>query len=225
MKKIKTMQFLKKNKWLFFLLIFPLFFFYLDSLCISTIKTIYKNFPNINRLMDYPDKFVNVLSNGLTLLTVASLIYIFGLLMKRIKLTEIGKTLFIGFWLTGISIQIFKHLIGRARPKMSDSFLCIGPNFKSGFDSFPSGHTAIAFCFSAILSSFLPQYRVIFYLIALIIGFERIEDFSHFPSDVIAGAIIGLIIGKILIKYINKEKLSLTLKNKKYLIRNNRVPS
>lgn len=130
------------------------------------------------------------------------------------KLVEIGKMLFIGFWFTGIIIQVLKHLIGRARPKFTDSFLCIGPNFKTGFDSFPSGHTAIVFCFATILSFYFPRYRLLFYAFAVITGFERTEAFSHYLSDVIAGAIIGLLTAKILIKYVSKENSIIFSKGK-----------
>lgn len=198
------MQFLKRNKWLFILFLLPFFFFYLDSLYITTIKNIYHHSPQIEKIVDYPDKVIGLLSNGFFLLIVSCLIYIIGYLMKN-RMAELGKLLFIGFWSTGIIIQVLKHLIGRARPKFADSFMCIGPNLKTGFDSFPSGHTAIAFCFATILSSYFPRYRFIFYIFSAIAGLERTESFSHFLSDVIAGAIIGILIGKAIIKYTKKE--------------------
>lgn len=201
------MQFLKRNKWIFVIFSLPFFFFYLDSIYIKAIKDIYNHSPQLEKIIDYPDKIIGILSNGLTLLIISCLIYVIGFLKKN-RIAELGKLLFLGFWSTGIFIQILKHLIGRARPKLTDPFLYIGPNLKTGFDSFPSGHTAIAFCFATICSFYFPKYRILFYIFAIITGFERTEAFSHYPSDVIAGAITGLLMGKIIIKYIYKENIT-----------------
>jgi undecaprenyl-diphosphatase len=85
----------------------------------------------------------------------------------------------------------------------------IGPTLEGGYDSFPSGHVTVVFCFIYIFSQHFPRYRVIFYMFAVIVGFERVEDYSHFLSDVFAGAVVGLILGKFLLKMFNSKQLAL----------------
>lgn len=59
--------------------------------------------------------------------------------------------------------------------------------------SFPSGHTATAFCF-AIVISLVMQKRIVFLAtmgLALIVAYSRIYLLQHFLTDVVAGAVIG----------------------------------
>ena len=76
--------------------------------------------------------------------------------------------------------------------------MIIGPSLKGGYDSFPSGHSAVVFCFAFILAKQFPRYKIEFYCIAAIIGVMRVVDLSHFPSDVAAGAVFGVLVGKVL---------------------------
>jgi membrane-associated phospholipid phosphatase len=89
-----------------------------------------------------------------------------------------------------------------------DEFLFIGPTFEDVYHSFPSGHTAVAFCFAYILARHFPKHEILFFIYAVIVAWERVEDKSHFPSDVLAGAFVGLIIGKILLKTFNVKPLT-----------------
>lgn len=62
--------------------------------------------------------------------------------------------------------------------------------------SFPSGHTATAFCF-AILLALLVRKRIVFYVLialALIVAYSRIYLLQHFFIDVVGGALIGTMI-------------------------------
>lgn len=106
--------------------------------------------------------------------------------------------MFIGFISSGILVQVLKHLIGRARPRITEDLLFVGPSLKGGYDSFPSGHTTVAFCLAYILSQHFPKHRFLFYIFGFMVGFERVEDLSHFSSDVLAGAIVGIIVGRLL---------------------------
>ena len=39
---------------------------------------------------------------------------------------------------------------------------------------------------------------MIFYLLAVLVGLHRMEELAHFPSDILAGALIGLVVGKLI---------------------------
>jgi membrane-associated phospholipid phosphatase len=215
------MQFLKENKALLYIAItLPLFFFALDNTFILWLRDLEKSRSSLYVFLESVDPLINLFSHGVTLIIIASLMCVIGKFSNK-KLYEAGKSLCIGFLTAGVVTQILKHLIGRARPRMTDELLLIGPTLKSGYDSFPSGHTAVAFCFAYILSQYFPRYRIIFYIFAIFCGFERAEDSAHFLSDVLAGAFVGLLIGKILLKmfHVKFTRLDTTSNNNQYLIK------
>ncbi len=61
--------------------------------------------------------------------------------------------------------------------------------------SFPSGHTASAFAFATVVSVDLPQLSLPMYGLATAVGWSRVHTGVHYPSDVLAGGAIGLVIG------------------------------
>lgn len=144
------------------------------------------------------DPLMNVISNGATLIAAAFLLYAIGRL-KKPSLYPFGKSLLIGLLSAGISVQVLKHLIGRARPRLTDSVIFIGPSLKSGYDSFPSGHSTLAFCLAYVASRYYPRYSAAFYLFAITVALYRIDCLAHFPSDVLAGAVVGLSVGKLIL--------------------------
>ncbi|HZY79333.1 MAG TPA: phosphatase PAP2 family protein [Cyclobacteriaceae bacterium] len=61
--------------------------------------------------------------------------------------------------------------------------------------SFPSGHTATAFCF-AIVISLVTRNKIVFFIsiaIALVVAYSRVYLLQHFLMDVAAGAVVGTI--------------------------------
>lgn len=194
------MHFLKNNKgMLFIVLVLPVFFFSLDKTAIVWVRDFHAHNGDLSMLLKSVDPFIYVIAHGSTLIGTAFLLYVIGRKYNQ-QLYEIGKSLFIGLVSAGIAVQVLKHLIGRARPRLTDASLFIGPSLKSGYDSFPSGHTTLAFCLAVILSYHLPKYRALFYLFAIIIGLWRVEELAHFPSDVLGGAMVGAIAGSILLQ-------------------------
>lgn len=88
-----------------------------------------------------------------------------------------------------------KHVIGRDRPfvKYPDKVHAYGaPDADS--PSFPSGHSAAAFSLATSLSIAYPKWYVIApsALWACGVGFARINQGVHYPSDVLTGAAIGV---------------------------------
>jgi undecaprenyl-diphosphatase len=60
--------------------------------------------------------------------------------------------------------------------------------------SLPSGHTAAAFLMAALVAHFYPSLAILVYLWATCIGLSRVLLGVHYPSDIVAGAILGLLI-------------------------------
>jgi len=193
------MQFLRENKWIVLLLLsLPLFFLKLDAEVVNWLRYHHQNRTALFDAWRLVAPLIKFLGHGTTIFVAGVLLYIAGRYLNNL-LSITGRTLLVGFLTSGIIVQILKHLIGRARPRITDELLFAGPSLRGGYDSFPSGHTAVAFCLAVLLSHHIRGYRHIFYLLALIVGFERIVDISHFPSDVIGGVIVGLLVGRVLV--------------------------
>ena len=79
---------------------------------------------------------------------------------------------------------------------------CVKAAFKnnrpdgSGADSFPSGHAALAFTSASVINTSQPNRALPAYLAAAYISWSRVEYRRHFWRDVLAGALIGQVIGK-----------------------------
>ena len=71
----------------------------------------------------------------------------------------------------------------------------IHPLYVVHSSSFPAGHAATAFAGATLLSYLAPRLTPFFMLLAAAIGFSRVYAGVHYPSDVLGGAAIGLLVG------------------------------
>ena len=95
--------------------------------------------------------------------------------------------------LAGLFAQVVKRLVGRARPRLDlSSLLYIGPTAASDYHSFPSGHSATSFAMAALLAVHYPRLATLFYALAAYIAAGRVLAGSHYLSDVLAGAVLGM---------------------------------
>ena len=113
---------------------------------------------------------------------------------KARVLAERAIFFFVAIATSGIVCQAIKHLLGRARPRFLSQYGAyhfVGPSFRSGIDSFPSGHTTTVFAAAVVFSLFKPSWTAGFFTLAALIGLARILAGAHYPSDVLAGAALG----------------------------------
>jgi len=120
----------------------------------------------------------------LTILTV-------GLANHDKKLQKDAAYMAGGYLLSTIITQGTKRIVQRDRPYVSYPFI-IRRVEESGY-SFPSGHTSSAFYSAASLSLLYPKWYVIApaFLWAGTVGWARMYEGVHYPSDVFVGAIVG----------------------------------
>ena len=94
---------------------------------------------------------------------------------------------------------------GRSRPSQSDGAHHFDPF--SGHHSFPSGHTTQAFAVASVIADhYDPLWvKVGSYGVASMVGYARMERNAHWASDVLAGALIGIVVGKTVVHF-NKDR-------------------
>lgn len=122
-------------------------------------------------------------------------LYLTGLLSRSDGIRETGRLLMQSLSYSGTMTIGLRILFSRERPYITDDpykFKWI--KFKSlDTQSFPSGHTAVAFVVSTILAERIGTWwsRVLFYGAAGLVGFSKIRTNQHWLSDVVFGGLLG----------------------------------
>ena len=134
------------------------------------------------------------------------------ILIAQKKYRKIGFILLIALLITSIIGEgILKNIVQRARAFITYPDIKIIINPPVSF-SFPSGHTASSFAAAVVLGYYFKKISHIFYLLAILIAFSRLYLFVHYPSDILAGILLGTTCAIFTIKVIGekiyKEKLN-----------------
>jgi membrane-associated phospholipid phosphatase len=110
--------------------------------------------------------------------------------------------LFVAIGLPGLFVAILKRMIGRARPFAGadgGTLNFIPFIWRADYASFPSGHGTTAFAAVIAIGALWPRARAIMWIYALLIAVSRVIITTHYPSDVIASAVFG-VVGAILVR-------------------------
>jgi undecaprenyl-diphosphatase len=99
---------------------------------------------------------------------------------------------------TSLLNALFKYAVERDRPPtviLDPKPLMEVPTTSS----FPSGHTSTSFACAYVISRLAPRLTIPVFVLASLIGLSRVYVGVHYPLDVIAGAIFGLIVARALL--------------------------
>ena len=91
---------------------------------------------------------------------------------------------------------LLKNLIARKRPCWINDTVNMLISIPQDY-SFPSGHTLSSFIAATIIMHHDKRMGIAAYVLASMIAFSRLYLYVHFPSDVLAGVLIGIIIGTV----------------------------
>lgn len=121
------------------------------------------------------------------------LVLVFGIALLLFKRTrKAGTAIFVALIISHVLGSVFlKNLIARIRPcnvNLAVDMLVARPHSFS----FPSGHTTMSF--AAFMTLYFARMKKLFLVtacIGLLISFSRMYLYVHFPTDILAGAVVG----------------------------------
>src|SRR4030088_2733113 len=99
--------------------------------------------------------------------------------------------------------EVIKWIVGRGRPFVGGEANAFNFAHFAGteaYASFPSGHAIASFALAFAVTSIWPQARVAMVVYAVLITVSRLVFLAHHPSDVVAGALIG-VVGAMFVRY------------------------
>ncbi|MEE9429900.1 MAG: phosphatase PAP2 family protein [Melioribacteraceae bacterium] len=132
--------------------------------------------------------------------------YTFGYLTKNDDVRVLGRMIVQSLTYSGLTAMFVRMIAGRKRPPFTNNHLEFsGFESNNSFQSFPSGHTTVAFAFSTVLAEYFdtPWTRIGFYGLAGLTATQRLLNGEHWFSDVALGTLLGIASG---LHVISEEK-------------------
>ena len=170
---------------------------------ITEIDFLILNFIRHNLSGDFADglmKFITHLGDGGAIWIITAIV-----LLCFKKTRRAGACL--GVALVFVAIVgnvVLKNIFARTRPFIEANMpIIINP--PGGF-SFPSGHTGSSFAAATVLSEFYKKWAALFYIVASLIAFSRMYLYVHYPSDILGGIMLGVVIGFVCCKVLRKGR-------------------
>lgn len=120
--------------------------------------------------------------------------------LALVLLTMLDRRLNWSFFYHGTTVMLaqmvtcggLKQLFGRLRPDVAnEATIFYGPTLDHLSFAFPSGHATASFALAGFLSMHYPRWRWLFVIVAAAICLARVQLDRHFPSDVVAGSLLG----------------------------------
>ncbi len=114
-----------------------------------------------------------------------------------------------------ISIFVVKKIIllffARPRPYviLPLTHKLIAASIAENLQAFPSGHAIVFFSLSSVIYNFNKKLGILFFVSSVLMGIARVFVGVHWPSDILAGAILGILVGTIINRIYLKNRDSM----------------
>jgi membrane-associated phospholipid phosphatase len=151
-------------------------------------------------------KAANVLWSLVALLLAVAIVVPLVHGSRRSRLIGFGtrlQFLFLAVLVPILAGEVIKWMVGRGRPFVggkADAFNFSHFAGTEAYASFPSAHAITAFALAFAVSALWPRVRIAIFVYAVAIAATRLMLLAHHPSDVVAGAMIG-VVGAMCVRY------------------------
>jgi membrane-associated phospholipid phosphatase len=150
-------------------------------------------------------------------LTVLALPLLHG--ASRARLLRLGTHLeyiFVAVLCANLVTEGLKYAIGRGRPFVGGKANAF--NFEpfagsEAYFSLPSAHAVTAFALAFAVGAIWPRLQLIMFAYALLIAATRLVLLAHHPSDVVAGAVIGVLVSVAIRYWFAARRLGFAIRN------------
>ena len=156
-------------------------------------KNYFQGHRRVKEVGDIGDK----LGNGFVLAGITGVLLATSYSGENQKFRAMSFSLAQGFIMTETIVHSVKLATDRNRPNGENDH------------SFPSGHTSSLFTYATVISHYYGRKAGIpAYSVATLVGLSRIEKHKHYVSDVVAGAALGYLIGRTVVKVTDRRATS-----------------
>jgi undecaprenyl-diphosphatase len=103
----------------------------------------------------------------------------------------------------GILVEIIRHFYHRPRPFIAHNVTYLFKKIDEA--SFPSGHASAMFAIAMVIYMYNKKWGTWMFVMAILTGISRVIVGEHYPSDIIGGTILGLIVGYAVVKLLDQK--------------------
>ena len=162
--------------------------------------------------LNAPMLFISKMGNaGWFWILLGILMLLYGI--KNRNFARCGLALLLCLGTTALVCNVtLKPMVGRMRPYDLLGFSILVPPLADF--SFPSGHTSSSFAAATAIYAMNRKWGIVAYVFAVLMGISRLYLGVHFPTDVLAGAVIGFVIASFYFMLVRKIKASFQFQNR-----------
>ncbi len=192
-------------------------FFIYPSLALTTYLFMIEDQPIHNWISHYGTakeipimKFGTIYGQAITTQLSALSVFTFGIIFNNKEAEQIGLEIFESYFIANNITSVLKRIFGRDRPYENNGPYHFDPfpSRANPINSFPSGHSTLAFSMSSVLAAHTNNLwlKALIFSPAVITAVSRVYHNVHWFSDVFMGSAIGYLVGNYLVDRHNGKR-------------------
>jgi membrane-associated phospholipid phosphatase len=138
---------------------------------------------------------------------------------SRARLLRFGthfEYIFVAVLCANLVTEVLKYAIGRGRPFVggkASAFNFVPFAGTEAYFSLPSAHAVTAFALAFAVGAIWPRTRLVMFAYAVLIAATRLALLAHHPSDVVAGAVVGILASLAVRYWFAARRLGFAIRN------------